>query len=384
MAHALLQPQKPNRKPGLLERLGVRYYHRKLAQDRKRGISYSDAEAARTLTRQAQGYALLSFLIGGISAAGSAYVSYRYYGVTGFWEQVESYLVLGAVTLPLTAIEFVVLFWVALELVYRIARVSGHDMLATDPVYTPDPFAGLIARAALEVPDPVMKYLDLDPLARVPKSRLWAVAILYKLKIAASSVLARLLLTRVLGKALVRGFSYFVSIPITGFWNAWTLYKVSRDARLRVFGNRLAQDVCVQLAQWQQETPLSELGKRAVFEAVGNTVVLTQNYHPNMMLLLVKIREAFPDTAHERLDDWELFVTHLMQVPVHERCLLRNLLVIAAAFDGTFSALERRELPDAFGDQTATYTQRILALRTHLKRGRFDAAKQLADLRFQP
>lgn len=382
MAHTLLKPEKPDRKPGLLERLGVRYYRRRLAYDRKLGVGYTDEAASRLLTRHARWFGIAAFVIGGISAAGAAYVSFRYYDKPEFFW--EGNLVLAIVTVGLSAIEFVVLFWLALDLVYRVVRVSGQDLLAEDPVYTPDVFASLIARAALEVPDPVLHYLDLDPLARVPKSRLWLVAILYKLKIAASSVFARLILTRVIGKAVVRGFAYFISIPITGFWNAWTLYKVSADARLRVFGNRVATHVANQLATFHAAVPISEAGQLAIFEAVGNTVVLTQNYHPNMVLLLVRLREVFPDLKHGRLDDWETFVVHLKQLHATEQQLVRNLLVVSAAFDGQFSALERKELPDAFGDQMKLYASRIEALRRHLARGRFHAAIALADLAFQP
>ncbi len=385
MPHSLLTAQTPQRKPGLLERFGVWYYRRLQARPPQEPVGQvSDAQVCARLTRLVQGHAAVAFAIGGLSAAGSAYVSYRYYDMPDyFW---EGNLVLVLVTLGLSAIEFAVLFWLALGLVYYLARVAGHDLTATDPVYAPDSFQYLMARAALEVPDPVLRYLDLDPLARVPRQRLWLVGLLYKVKVGGTSVFLRLLMVRLLGKSLLRyaRYTYFIAIPVTGFWNAWTLYKVAADARLRLYGNRLAHRVAEQLRQWHTATPLSPLAQVAVFEAVGNTVVLTQNYHPNMVLLLIRLREVLPEVAHGRLDDWDRFVGHLAQLPGPEQALLRNLLVLASAFDGTFSTLERHELPDAFGAHMPLYAQRIRHLRRALRRGRFEAALPLADLAFDP
>ncbi len=382
-------PAKANVRPGWLERVGRDTFERMAAREqlqlpRQEVLSAADdsrrSRGAAAATAIAAGVALVA---GALSAWGSVWAAIAT-EAQGFWWNWTWILVSTAVC---SALEFAVLFGVSLWLVARLAALSGTDARAGDPVYRTDRVSGLLARAALEIDDPVMHVLGIDPLERVSKQRLLVVALLYKLKIAVSNVLARVLLTRLVGRYVLRVSVAYVAVPITGLWNAWVMTKVARDAQLRLYGHRIVGEVRGQLNAREAQAPLSAAGRLAALKAVGNVVVLTQNYHPNMLLLLLALLEVLgepPAREVPRLDDWGSFLQDLTSLAGNERQCVLSLLAIAAALDGHFSALERRELDEAFGTASAAYYGRIRALRDALVQGRLAEAQRLAELNWTP
>ena len=81
-------------------------------------------------------------------------------------------------------------------------------------------------------------------------------------------------------------------------------------------------------------------------------MVMTQNYHPNKLMRLVKFGETLAVEDRGDYDDWSVFVPLLNLVTPAERYFLLDLLCVAAAFDARLSGLERQLLPKAFGEYT--------------------------------
>ncbi len=368
-----------------IERIGVRYLSRLAERDRQSRLytrsQLDDRGYLRAIRLTTSSAMLTGFALGGLSSAGTFWADqvlldelwwYRY-----FW--------VSLVTLVLTVIELTLLGWVSLRLVYFNARMTGYNVdNERESAFLNDKTLSLLARAALEVPDPVPNFLGIDPLAKVSRGRLVFVGIAYKLKVFLSNFGARMLLTWLIGPTIWGLSMMIVTIPITGLWNAWVIRKVSREARLRLFGNLLARHVVSQIIELHRRVGLSELGREGCVRAVANSLILTQQYHPNMLLLLIELYNALDVEYHGRLDNWPLFLMTLDKAPLHEQYLLLDVLCIAAAFDGHISRLERRYLRQAFGPYTAQYFQRMNRLRRFLMSGRLQAAKQLSVVDFQP
>ena len=113
-------------------------------------------------------------------------------------------------------------------------------------------------------------------------------------------------------------------------------------------------------------------------------MVLAQNYHPNMLALLIKLCHTFEVDEDCEYDDWEAFFTLLDRVTPEERYFLLDLLSVSAAFDGHLSRLERHHLPEAFKELTPTYLERSEQLRNMLMNGQLHAAKDHCKLDFTP
>jgi len=384
------KPSSQRKHPsGFLENMGVKYYQY-LAK--KAGISDVAAVAiddlpsddimcslANSLTHFA---AIIAFSIGALTTVVSVWFEWAYAGRIDNSLYYSSYLLL---VVAMLAIEMIVLFWLGLRTVHGLACLTGHYCVQDDPFLAEtDTVSNMLARAALEVPDPVIHYLGIDPLKHVPKSRLLFVGVLYKAKVLLSSLLIKFVFVRIFGKGSSRlGFAW-VAIPVTGIWDAVVMYKVAREARLRLFGNRLARHIADEIMQPEFIAQLSAKAKEGAIRAVATMMVLSQNHHPNMLVLLIKLCKTFEIADRCEYDNWTDFLTLLNEVTAPERYFILDLLSVSAAFDGHLSRLERYHLPQAFGEHTEIYMLRIEELKQALLNGQLHKAKQLCKLDFEP
>lgn len=374
---------------GFLERAGVDYY-RHLAKDagidKMSALTIDELPPDDTLRSIAENMTLLAaiiaFSVGALTTVVSVWIEWKF---AGQLDQYTYYALYGGVVLLMLGVELLVLFWLGLKTVHGLACLTGHHRASDDP-FLPgdDAVPNILARAALEVPDPVIHYLGIDPLKYISKSKLLLVGVLYKAKVILSSAAVKFVLVRMLGKGALRIGFIWVSVPITGLWDAFTLYKVTREARLRLFGNRLAHYLAKEIMTPELINKLSHKTKEGAVRAVANMVVLAQNYHPNMLVLLVKLSETLEIREDSNYDDWDEFLLLLDEISVEEKYFLLDLLSIAAAFDGQLSRLEKHYLPEAFGELTEVYMQRIDTLKELLLTGQLHAAKALCKLDFQP
>lgn len=375
---------------GFLEIWGVRYYQymaKKAGTAQIAELAIDELppdDIVRALTGNiSQFAAVIAFSIGALTTMVSLWFDWKYHE---HLSPALYYFGYVSIILVMIVIEMGVLFWLGLKTTHSLACLTGdHRPHQQSPLLPEmDTVPNILARAALELPDPVIHYLGIDPLKHVPKSQLLFVGLLYKAKVILSNSLVNFVLTGIFGKGASRlGFAW-IAIPITGLWDAFVIYKVTREARLRLFGNRLAQYMASEIEQPELMNHLSPLAKEGAIRAVATMMVLSQNYHPNMLVLLVKMCETFEIENNYQYDNWEDFLALLEKVTEKERYFILDLLCIAAAFDGHLSRLERFHLPQAFAELTEPYMQRIEKLIRVLLNGQLHEAKLLCKLDFEP
>jgi hypothetical protein len=378
------QRQQP---AGFLETVGVKYYKYLAKQagiDNMDAVAIDDLPAdnimcslANSLTNFA---AIIAFSIGALTTVVSVWFEWKY---AGNLSNALYYSCYTLIILAMLVIEMAVLFWLGLRTVHGLACLTGQYHGHDDPLADTDSVPNMLARAALEVPDPVIHYLGIDPLKHVPKTQLLFVGVLYKAKVLLSSLLIKFILVRLFGKGSSRLGFQWVAIPVTGIWDAFVMYKVAREARLRLFGHRLARHIADDIMRPELMANLSAKAKEGAIRAVATMMVLSQNHHPNMLVLLIKLCETFEIQDSHEYDNWADFLSLLNEVTELERYFILDLLCVSAAFDGHLSRLEREHLPEAFGEHTEVYMQRVEELITALLDGRLHKAKDLCKLDFE-
>ena len=375
--------------PGFIEKIGVKYYHylaNKFGTANTPNISIDDLPPDETLQALASNIttfaATLAFGIGALTTFISIWVEWTYMDTM---DTTSYYLLYGSVLVVMLLTEMSVLFWLGLKTVYSLACLTGHNQ-ATQGSCLPgdDAVPNILARAALEIPDPIIHYLGIDPLKHLSKSKLFLVAFLYKAKIFLSSLAVKFILVRFFGKGETRSAFSWVAAPITGLWDAFTLYKVAREARLRLFGNKLAAHIVNDMLTDDFIEQLSQKTREGSIRAIATMMVLAQNYHPNMLILLLRLTDTFKVDTQCEYDNWDDFVSLLDEVSAEERYFLLDLLSVSAAFDGHLSQLEKHHLPEAFKELTDVYMERTEKLKNCLLNGQLHAAKDLCTLDFKP
>jgi hypothetical protein len=111
----------------------------------------------------------------------------------------------------ITVIEMAFLYWNALDATARVNALLGAPLDGEER-------SGLLsvglARAALEAPNPHHVVHGVDPYALMPRWRLIAQNLAYKVKVGASSFVIRILMRRLLARAALRGFIPLLAIPL--------------------------------------------------------------------------------------------------------------------------------------------------------------------------
>jgi hypothetical protein len=380
--------------PPPLERFGVYY----LDLFRKKDLTHhafdlSDTQLAAGVRRISGKGILLSALAGLVCVWPTVYV-----GVLRqqdpWWIQ---YTWIGAVTIVSILVEFYALFVIALRAVHEVSELINIHSHANTPAGAheeifPDqrdflrsgPFSitNILSRAALEIQDPELHILGIDPFKRVSKKNLLLLGLLYKCKIILTNFIAKWLLLHSVGPTIGGISIYYIALPVECFWNAVVLQRVVKEARLRLFGFALCNEVADRILREKTLQVLSATARTGCMRAIGNAVVLARNYHPNMIVLALRFQHLLHLHKDHRYDDWDLFLQTLQEVSEKERFFLLNLFTLAIAFDGRISHIEADNLKDAYGKDYGQYRPRLLQLTAHLHAGRLNAALALCKTDF--
>jgi hypothetical protein len=365
-------------KPSRFERFGL--YYLDLFDRGKKGdptCDLSDEELALQVGGISARGVFWSCLVGLLCVFPIIYVD-LHFADSSAWIR---YSWLGVVTAAATAIEFYYLFYISLKSVHQVSRlINMRDSVAGslhDGIFG---VKNILARTALEIPDPELKILGIDPFQRISKKNLFVLGLLYKGKIIVTNLLLKFGLRATVGNRLLGVPVLYAAIPVEMFWNAMVIRKVIHEARLRLFGYVLAGRIADAMRADGYLPKLSPLAKKGCLRAIGNAVVMTQNYHPNMVILLLRFQELLEIEEPDRYDDWQLFLDTLREVNESERNFLLDVLTVAAAFDGKLSPIEKEHLREAYQEDSGMYMKRLISLTGHLKHGRLNAALSICQL----
>lgn len=288
------------------------------------------------------------------------------------------------VTIVSIAIEFYLLFVIALKAVHEVGQLinihATHQDFMNSPLFS---VQHILSRTALEIPDPELQILGIDPFKRISKKNLFILGLIYKWKIFLTNQVVKYGLLFSVGKTLFQIPIMYACLPVECFWNGVVLRRVVLEARLRLFGFALANRIAADLANEKTLEQLSPLAKTGCLRAIGNAVVMAKNHHPNMILLLMRFQQALRITEPNQYDDWQAFLQTLQQVTPEERFFLLDLFTVSAAFDGRLSDLEKESLQAAYGAEFGIYHQRLVRLTHCLKKGLLHEALGLCRLDFK-
>lgn len=368
------------KRPGALEKFGLYYLNRfSLSNAHHRPFELSDDELSRKVRRISNKGILLSAITGIILVFPIVWLDV-YYAKAPF---LIHYGIVIAATIISTIIEFYILFLISLKAVHEVADLI--NMHASEKEYLDGMFGvkNILARTALELPDPELQILGIDPFKRISKKNLLILGLLYKAKIILSNVIIKLVLLFTVGSTVMGIPIGYEALLVEAFWNGVVLKRVVEEARLRLFGFALAEEITANVIKEGLVFQLSKEARIGCIRSIGNAVVMTQNYHPNMVILLLHFQEMLQIKEEHQYDNWEKFLHTLNTVTEKERNFLLDLFTVAAAFDGKLSKLETDHLSEAFKEDHHLYFPRLQQLTEALQQGRLNKALGLCRLDFE-
>ena len=332
----------------LLERWGVDYF-RNLSKtygpiDAGDGVSYLNPDERKALRRVVRAGVIRAAIAGALSTvvSGTAEILARHalhpdspHATTE--TQVKLWSVIIASTAIASIFEIAYLYWDGLKTVHELSREAGLELF---PQGERTAVSQAMARAALELPNPTAAVFGVDPRREASKMGLFFASIVYKAKISVSNFVVKALVRRAASRAFVRAWLPLVAVPVTAAWNGIVAWLILREARVRAMGPSAAIEMIEEL--FQGLPPLSDPGRAAALRAVASSIVRTRDMHPNLVELLVRVREKVGDIDTHALDDPREFLACLEHLPKPEQNLVIGILSVAAILDGRITRAERK------------------------------------------
>lgn len=342
--------------PSLLERAGLARLHRAHARSSHSpggddgAVHLLDARERAALRRLERRTVARAGLIGALSASVAAACEVALlpweHDALLFWG------VLGLVSGVCAILEIVFLSIDALDAAHAQAAIAGalgdddrdRDAAGRDEIFR------VLARAALEIPNPRENPFALDPLKESSRWVLVAAALVYKLKVSATNIVLKQLVRRAMGRAALRATIVpFVAVPVTAAWNMIVCARVLRELRLRVLGPAAAVDVVARVLPPTLQPSAAQ--QEALIRAIGACVVRSADVHPNLVALLSALLARLGvDALPEEVDASARFLAALAALPASERGIVTDILRAAAVIDGRIGRAERALLRDADAD----------------------------------
>ncbi len=306
---------------------------------------------------------IIAFLIGALTSVPLVIIEIVYKNSLDFYHY---HLYYFTAVFFMIVIELGVLYWVSFQAIYTLANLLGYKDIKED-ITLPSEYQlnYLLVRSALELPDPVLEYLGTNPLKYISQKKLILFSILYKAKVVLTSAILRILLKKISIRFGLRLSFAWIIIPVTAFWDGYTMYKVIKDAKLRLFGYQLSLYIVNEILTEEFLQKFSFKLRITAIRAVATVMTMSEHYHPNNILLLIKLSHNFDIKDERDYDDWDEFLKDFSTLSKKEKDFILSLLVISASFDGKLSKKEKIFLPKVFENRSEDFfnmTQDIIRL----------------------
>ena len=363
----------------LLEKIGVKYFnHLSKRLETNNDTHLKDIPSDKILQVVSNNITInaviIAFLVGALTTV-PAVVFEMYF--RNIFSTFNYYAFLSVITIVLLIFEVGMLYWIGMRSAYTLAYLTGYDGAYEANLPPEYDIKKMMVRSALELDDPSIEYLGINPQKHISKKWLVATALLYKAKIMLTGIVIKLVLRKVAARYGVRVSFIWIAIPVTAIWDAIVMYKVIKDTRLRLFGYHLSKYITEEVFTDELMNSYSPHIREGAIRTVSTIMSFSGSYHPNNIILLIRLSQNFEIDEHKDYDDLDKLLEHIKNASSEEKHLLKTLAGIAASFDGKINKAERESLIKIFGETNNDYMGFTETLRDCLLNNRLHQSAKL-------
>lgn len=275
-------------------------------------------------------------LIGALSATAAAVAAIfveKYFSD----HKINYWLLFGGVSGLAAAVEVAFLYFDSLRAVHRIS--SACDVELFPEGNEKSAMAGVMVRAAMELPNPPDGDPYVNPFREASKLKLLLGVLMYKGKILVTNALAKVLIRKIFIRGAARAWLEFVAVPVTAAWNAVICFWVLREARVRAIGPSAVLEC---LPEWFSDA--SPALAKSAQRAVGVCVSASRDLHPNHLQMLLWLRKNSGVEVTEQPESVTHFKKSLQHLSDVERRVAIDVFAMATIIDGRLSSRETKIL----------------------------------------
>lgn len=191
----------------------------------------------------------------------------------------------------------------------------------------------------LEKKQKELKSIGINPFDGLSSVMVFVYQILLKLKAALSGFLLKVIITKILGRYVLRMFVDLAGIPIYAFWNIWGSRVIMNEARVRVMAPPLINRfVEINYEEFKSQTEYKEL----IYPALQTISISKRNFHYNHFLLATTMLNKYDVSIKEELDYKDDFLEDLSKMDKRIKSGIGKLIVFGILIDGRLSQRESR------------------------------------------
>jgi hypothetical protein len=383
----MAEPQVSDRyspDPNILECKAAEYLARldEGGSDAWRERTRAEADSLNSITRWSVAYAAIAGIIsGGLIGGAEVWMRFGYFDGEmedmDWTESLPYWIALFAFAGVISAIEIVFLYAVAIR---GIARITSRSGVPLNKGGYSDLFGRGLARAALEFPNPRVLVYGIDPYAYMPGWWIAAKNIAYKMKVGVTSFLLRVFLRRVAARMAVRGMVPLIAGPLYALWNAYIIWRILHEARLRTLGPFAVHELMHQIAE--EERPWDPAVVEVMMEGVGEMIMRGHDAHPNQVFLMSRLREELGYESDEVEVDWRAQIEKLPELSPSDQDKILNVLILSALIGSKVYRSQKKLLREACAACGRTFRpEKLKGLRDKLREGRAITRGDYASVR---
>jgi hypothetical protein len=339
--------KEKKRKLGYIDRLLLRYYRRKLnAQNAiiSDELEIINSAEAAIIKNEMIITAVVASLLG---ALGVLFLYIPKYTFPGWFEYFIYYKipyiegeqkfawVLMLYSIILAQIEIYLLVYFNARAVARIARANGF------PIHNSPDFEKHIHSliiVALEKKDRTIKKYGIDPYFGLSKLGLFIYMLIIRFKATISNMFVKLVVGRLIGRAILRVYVDMVGLLIYPVWNVYSSLQVIRESKLRIMAPRLIRVTVDELYATYGDNKSFE---NYLFHTLNFLSQVKRNYNFNLYLLTDAVIATFNISKPEIILTKVEFIESLRNLSFHERNGLVKLIIFGMIIDGRLTAKEK-------------------------------------------
>lgn len=241
-------------------------------------------------------------------------------------------------TLVLVFIEIWYLTYININAVSAIANACGfprkEDQLLEGNIRA-------LVNVGIEKKQKDLDTLGINPYAGLSKVGVWLFYVLVKLKAAISSVLWKILVSKILGRFAFRALVDLFGAPLYAVWNIYAARKVMNEARVRV----MAPSLIDQFTKSLQSDFLNESDfKKTIYNGLHLISTSKRSYHNNHFLLASSLIKAFDIDVEADYTEKKVFLKELSLLSEKKQEAISRLIVFGIIIDGNLNFIEKRAI----------------------------------------
>lgn len=357
-----MKPKKQKiKRPGLLTRMLQRYYRSKLkaneaiADDALEIINPREALVIRT--EMIVIIVISAFL--GVMGVVALYVP-KYIFPEFFSQKISMVLpwignmevewIFMLYSVILAQIEAWLLVYYNARSVARISNANGFPVLNAPDF---EKHLHSLVVVALEKKDRTIRQFGIDPYYGMSRFGLFIYMLLNRFKATLSNIFVKLVVGRVLGRAVLRIYIDFLGLLVYPAWNVWASIMVIKEARIRIMAPNLIKGLADRMAkEFSEQKEYPEL----LFHTLSFISQVKRNYNFNLYLLSDALIERFQIKKAKTLLSIPSFIEKLNALPFAERNSLLRLIVFGMLIDGSLTKKEKSILSRLYNEKVLTVT----------------------------